>query len=116
MKARFTDRQLPVNVVRSERMSYIFLCLNEKEKTEIYPDMGEGKTQETYYEYDYNEIYGPTDKLPVKDIQEHPENYLEYEYISEENMDAKTYTDRKFEALRDRTLPVQEEIVMMEGD
>lgn len=116
MKARFTNQQPQVSIVTRDGVSYVFLCLNEELKTETYPDMGEGKTQETYYEYDYNEIYGPTDKLPVKDIQEHPENYLEYEYISEENMDAKTYTDRKFEALRDQILPVQEEIVTMEGD
>lgn len=28
----------------------------------------------------YNEIVGPFDKIPVDDIQAHPEQYLNYEY------------------------------------
>ena len=39
-----------------------------------------GEKQEAYYEYDYNEISGPFDKIPVDDIQAHPEQYLNYEY------------------------------------
>ena len=88
MKARFSSQQQPVRIVESEDTAYVFICLNEEEKTEEYPDMGEGQAQETYYEYDYNEIIGPTDKLPLEDIQAHPEQYLNYEY--EEN---KTDTD-----------------------
>ena len=42
--------------------------------------MGDGQKQEAYYEYDYNEISGPFDKIPVDDIQAHPEQYLNYEY------------------------------------
>ena len=33
-----------------------------------------------YYEYDYNEIVGPTENLPLDDIQARPENYLNYKY------------------------------------
>ena len=80
MKARFLQPQLPVKTVTSGDKIYIFLCLNETQGTESYPDIGEGQTHETYYEYDYNEIIGPTDKLPLEDIQAHPENYLDYEY------------------------------------
>ena len=80
MKARFSSQQQPVKVVRADGMAYIFICLNEQQGTESYPDMGDGKSQETYYEYDYNEIVGPTDKLPLDDIQAHPEQYLNYEY------------------------------------
>lgn len=80
MKARFTNQQPQVSVVARDGVSYVFICLNEEFKTEIYPDMGDGKTQESYYEYDYNEIVGPTDNLPLDDIQAHPENYLDYEY------------------------------------
>ena len=29
---------------------------------------------------DYNEIVGPTNNLPLDDIQAHPEEYLNYEY------------------------------------
>ena len=80
MKARFSQPQLPVKTVTAGDKTYIFICLNETQGTESYPDMGEGQTTEAYYEYDYNEIVGPTDKLPLGDIQEHPENYLDYEY------------------------------------
>ena len=79
-KARFSQPQLPVSVVKSDGKVYIFICLNETQGTEPYPDTGEGQTTETYYEYDYNEIVGPTDKLPLGDIQANPENYLDYEY------------------------------------
>ena len=80
MKARFSSQQQPVKVVRADGTAYVFICLNEEEKTEKYPDVGEGKTQETYYEYDYNEIVGPASEIPLDDIQENPENYLSYEY------------------------------------
>ena len=88
MKARFTQPQLPVRIVTAGNKTYVFICLNETQGTETYPDMGEGQKQEMYYEYDYNEISGPSDKIPVDDIQANPEQYLNYEY--EEN---KTDTD-----------------------
>ena len=34
----------------------------------------------SYYEYDYNEVIGDADKLPLDDMQAYPENYLDYEY------------------------------------
>ena len=80
MKARFSSQQQQVKVVQADGMAYVFICLNEQQGVESYPDMGEGQTTETYYEYDYNEIVGPTDNLPLDDIQAHPENYLDYEY------------------------------------
>ena len=80
MKARFSSQQQPVKVVQADGMAYVFICLNEQRGTESYPDMGDGRSQETYYEYDYNEISGPFDKIPVDDIQAHPEQYLNYEY------------------------------------
>lgn len=83
MKARFMQPQLPVRTVMSGDKTYLFLCLNETQGTETYPDMDEGQTAETYYEYDYNEISGPTDKLPIEDIQANPEKYLDYVYTEE---------------------------------
>ena len=83
VKARFSSQQQPVKVVQEDGAAYVFICLNEKKKTETYPDMGEGETQETYYEYDYNEIIGPADALPLEDIQAHPEGYLDYAYTPE---------------------------------
>ena len=80
MKARFSQPQLPVKTVAAGDKTYIFICLNETRGTESYPDMGEGQTTEAYYEYDYNEIVGPTENLPLDDIQARPENYLNYKY------------------------------------
>lgn len=80
MKARFSSQQQPVKVVQADGMAYVFICLNEQRGTESYPDMGDGQTTEAYYEYDYNEIVGLTDRLPLDDIQANPENYLDYEY------------------------------------
>ena len=83
MKARFSQPQLPVKTVAAGDKTYIFICLNETQGTESFPDMGEEQTTEAYYEYDYNEIVGPTDKLPLGDIQANPENYLDYVYKDE---------------------------------
>lgn len=88
MKARFSQPQLPVKTVAAGDKTYIFICLNETQGTESYPDMGEGQAQESYYEYDYNEIIGPVDALPLEDIQTHPENYLDYAYAPEEKEDS----------------------------
>lgn len=99
MKARFSQPQLPVKTVAAGDKTYIFICLNETQGTESYPDMGEGQTTEAYYEYDYNEIVGPTDKLPLEDIQAHPENYLEY-----------VYTEQKEDPEDDRVKKLEEQV------
>ena len=79
MRARFGLQQQPVKIVVKEGIAYIFICLNETQGAESYPDMGDGATTESYYEYDYNEIIGKETELPLEDIQAHPENYLTYE-------------------------------------
>lgn len=83
MKARFTEQQPPVKIIQKDGNAYVYICQNETQGTETYPDMGEGQTAETYYEYDYNEISGPIDKLPIEDIQANPEKYLDYVYTEE---------------------------------
>lgn len=85
MKARFSQPQLPIKTVTAGEKTYIFICLNETQGTESFPDMGEGQTTESYYEYDYNEIIGDADKLPLEDMQAYPENYLDYVYKDEAN-------------------------------
>ena len=80
MKARFSQQQLPVKIIQKDGTAYVYICQNETQGQETYPDMGDGQKQEAYYEYDYNEISGPFDKIPVDDIQVHPEQYLNYEY------------------------------------
>lgn len=93
MKARFTEQQPPVKVIEKDGMAYVHICVNETQGTEPYPDMGEGATTESYYEYDYNEIIGPTNNLPLDDIQAHPEQYLNYEY-TENKTDADSLIKR----------------------
>ena len=83
MKARFGLQQQPVKIVRKDETAYIYICLNETQGQETYPDMGEGQTVESYYEYDYNEVIGDADKLPLDDMQAYPENYLDYVYKDE---------------------------------
>ena len=92
-KARFTEQQPTVKVVQKDGMVYVYICQNETQGTETYPDMGEGQIQEIYYEYDYNEIIGPADALPLEDIQAHPEEYLNYEY-TENKTDADSLIKR----------------------
>ena len=58
MKARFLEQQPPVKIVQADGKTYIFICQNETQGTESYED-NEEQIQETYYEYDYNEICGP---------------------------------------------------------
>lgn len=80
MKARFSQPQLPVKIIQKDGTAYVYICQNETQGQETYPDMGDGKTTETYYEYDYNEIIGPAEALPLEDIQAHPGDYLDYTY------------------------------------
>ena len=80
MKARFATQQLPVRVVQKDGTAYVYICINETQGQETYPDIGEGQTTESYYEYDYNEIIAPIDALPLEDIQTYPENYIDYTY------------------------------------
>lgn len=80
MKARFSQPQLPVKIIQKDGTAYVYICQNETQGQETYPDMGDGQTTETYYEYDYNEIIAPADALPLEDIQAHPEDYIDYTY------------------------------------
>ena len=83
MKARFAVQQPPVKIIQKDDTAYVYICQNETQGTDTYPDMGDGQTAETYYEYDYNEIIGPAEALPLEDIQAYPENYLDYVYKDE---------------------------------
>ena len=98
MKARFLEQRPPVKTVQADGKTYIFICQNETQGTESYED-NEEQIQETYYEYDYNEICGPTEKLPLEDIQAHPENYLDYKY-SEVKQDPATQALAEIEELK----------------
>ena len=99
MKARFTQQQLPVKIVQKDGVDYIFICQNETQGSETYTDIGEGQTEQGYYEYDYNEFSAPTGILDLEDIQAHPENYLEY-----------VYTEQKEDPEDDRVKNLEEQV------
>ena len=71
MKARFLEPQPLVRIVEPDGRAYVFLCLNEEQKTEEFDG-----TPTTHYEYDYNEIV--SDQLDLDDVREHPERYIAY--------------------------------------
>ena len=85
MKAKFSRKQPPVRIVTSGDKTYIFICQNESVVNETGLDKEDEQMQETYYEYDYNEIIGPTNEIPVADIQANPENYIDYRHEGPEN-------------------------------
>ncbi len=60
--------------------TYVFLCLNEEEVRETYPEMvgGDDTEPRTVYEYDYAEIIEDDGVLDLNDVAENPENYLGY--------------------------------------
>ena len=59
--------------------TYVFLCLNEVETQETYPEMdGVMSEPQTVYEYDYAEIIEDDGILDLNDVAENPENYLDY--------------------------------------
>lgn len=99
MKARFLEQQPPVKTVQADGKTYIFICQNETQGSETYQDIGEGQTEQGYYEYDYNEFSAPTGILDLEDIQARPENYLEY-----------VYTEQKEDPEDDRVKNLEEQV------
>lgn len=76
-KARFTQKQPLLKTFDSGNGVYVFICANEAEVMEQTEQPGETQPYaETVYEYDYNEFIVPPSLL--QDIQENPENYLNY--------------------------------------
>ena len=85
MKARFFTPQDAVKIVSMRGTDYVFLCLNEQEVQETYPEMYDSEeTERTVYEYDYAEIREPSGVLDFNDVRDNPEKYLEYEPVKEE--------------------------------
>lgn len=78
MRARFSQQQQPVKIVQKDGTAYIYICLNETQGQETHPDMGEGQTVESYYEYDYAEIIEKVGVIDHEALQAHPEDYLDY--------------------------------------
>lgn len=93
MKARFDVKQPPVKIIESNDIAYVFICLNEEEKEEqIIEEVDSIESEEseintvttTYYEYNYNEFTINNDSSVLNDIEQHPENYISYPVILEE--------------------------------
>lgn len=79
MKARFFTQQEPVKIVSMDGKTYVFLCLNEEEKVETFPELANSEgTEQTSYEYDYAEIVEDDGVLDLNDVAENPEDYLDY--------------------------------------
>ena len=83
-KARFDMQQPNVKVVSTANYDYVFICLNGTKKEE---DTEYGSL--SYFEYDYNEIIEKVGVLDIKDVKEHPENYLNYTKEKEQTNEEK---------------------------
>ena len=78
-KVRFTQKQPLLKTFDSGNGIYVYICVNEKETTEVQQGGLESEIQinaETVYEYDTNEFVVPANLLP--DIEANPESYLDY--------------------------------------
>ena len=93
IKARFFDPQPPVKVVDDGGFVYIFICLNEEQKTEKYDE------ETTYLEYDYNEFREEKSQIDLEDVMKNPEKYLVYS-AKQDKQDIVT----RLEALEKRVL------------
>ena len=78
MKARFTESQPSVKVVDAGNKYYIFICLNEQTCIEEITDEDGDRTEQTCYEYDYNEVVTEKNKIDIIDVQDNPQNYIDY--------------------------------------
>ena len=78
MKARFIESQPSVKVVDAGNKYYIFICLNVQTCIEEITDEDGNRTEQTYYEYDYNEIVTEKNKIDIIDVQDNPQNYIDY--------------------------------------
>lgn len=94
IKARFFDPQPPVKVVDDGDLVYIFICLNEEQKTEKY----DGEIT-SYLECDYNEFREEKSQIDLEDVMKNPEKYLVYS-AKQDKQDIVT----RLEALEKRVL------------
>lgn len=77
MKAKFFTEQQPVKYIETNGKYYIFICLNGEHGTDNMED-GLNHSEQTYIEYDYNEIISNVEDIDIDDVQANPENYLDY--------------------------------------
>lgn len=71
-----SDYKLPkVLVQKVGEIAYVFINLNEEERSEI--DY-EGNVY-NYFVYDYNEFHVPVDSFILKNVKADPERYIDYQ-------------------------------------
>lgn len=74
-KARFSEFQQPVKIIENGDMVTVFICLNGVEKTD---ENAFEESLTSYIEYDYNEFVEEKSLLDMDDLNNNPENYLNY--------------------------------------
>lgn len=75
VKARFSESQQPVKIIENGDMVTVFICLNGVEKTD---ENAFEESSTSYIEYDYNEFVEEKSLLDMDDLNNNPENYLNY--------------------------------------
>ena len=108
MKARFTEKQDPVtwNALPDGNVD-VMICLNEKTVTETYPDT-DPETEQTVFEYDFNQFREKQEKISEKNVRASPEKYLEY--IPKEEKSTEQKFAEQIEMLKDCLLEMSEQV------
>lgn len=65
--------------IDTKGIAWVYLCLNEKIKTEEYMEPGELPRAHIYYEYDGTQFHAPVESLDIQDINNNPQKYNGYE-------------------------------------
>lgn len=65
--------------IDTKGIAWVYLCLNERIKTEEYAEPGEQSKTHTYYEYDGTQFHAPVESLNLQDINNNPQKYDGYE-------------------------------------
>lgn len=111
MKARFTEKQDSVtwNVLPDGNVD-VMICLNEKTVTETYPDT-DPETEQTVFEYDFNQFREKQEKISEKTVRASPEKYLEYIPKEEKSTEQKFAEQaEQIEMLKDCLLEMSEQV------
>lgn len=65
--------------IDTKGIAWVYLCLNERIKTEEYAETEEQSRTHTYYEYDGTQFHAPVESLDLQDINSNPQKYDGYE-------------------------------------
>lgn len=115
MKARFTERQNPVTWSNlPDGKVDVTIYLNESTVTETYlgrdPENPE-ETEQTMYEYDFNQFREKQEKVSEEAVRASPEKYLEYIPATEKSTEQLLEEQSKqIEMLKDCLLEMSEQV------